>query len=85
MGLVNRLVPTPELEVSVRELASQIAANAPLTVRASKVAIGQVLRDPDKRDLARCNRLLQDCFESDDFVEGKRAFMEKRQPVFNGR
>ena len=66
-------------------MAGQIAANAPLTVRASKFAIGQVLRDPDKRDLEHCNRLLQDCFESEDFVEGKRAFMEKRQPVFRGR
>lgn len=85
MGLINRLVPTDELEASVRELAGQIAANAPLTIRASKVAIGQVLRDPDKRDLTRCNQLLLDCFESEDFVEGKRAFLEKRQPVFNGR
>ncbi len=85
MGLVNRVVPVEELETSVRELASQIAANAPLTVRASKIGIGQALLDPDKRDLARCNRVLQDCFESEDFVEGKRAFLEKRPPVFKGR
>ncbi len=85
MGLINRVVPIAELESSVRELAQQIAANAPLTVRASKAAIGQAIRDPEKRDVARCNRLLQDCFESEDFIEGQRAFLEKRKPVFKGR
>jgi len=84
MRLVNRVVAVDELESSVRELARQIAANAPLTVRASKAAIVQAGRDPEKRDIDRCNRLLQDCFESEDFVEGKRAFLEKRQPVFKG-
>jgi enoyl-CoA hydratase/carnithine racemase len=85
IGLVNRVVPRAELEPTVRELAESIAANAPLTVRACKVSILQVLRDSDTRDVDLCNRLIAECFESADFAEGRRAFFEKRPPRFEGR
>ncbi len=84
MGLVNRVVPDADLEAQVREFADTIAANAPLTVNSVKFIVGEVLKDASERDLAKCAALVQACFASRDYVEGRRAFMEKRKPVFAG-
>ncbi len=85
IGLVNRVVPAGRLEEEVMELARSIRANAPLTVAACKAAIREALRDPDRRDLARVARLVEACFRSEDYLEGQRAFREKRAPRFSGR
>ena len=85
MGLVNRVVARPALEPAVVDLARRIADNAPLTVRAAKFAVRQCASDPDARDLDEAARLVEACFRSEDYVEGRRAFMEKRRPVFRGR
>lgn len=85
MGLVNRVVPVAELEEYVRGYAATIAGNAPLTIRAVKKTVGEALKDPGKRDEAAVKAAVDACFTSDDYKEGRRAFMEKRRPAFQGR
>ena len=84
MGLVNRVVSSAELESTAHELAESIAANAPLTLLASKAAVNEGTRDPQDRDLAKIEAMVERCFASEDYVEGRRAFMEKRAPRFKG-
>ncbi len=85
MGLVNRVVPEAQIDASVREFAEMIAANAPLTVRAMKRILGELAKDVEDRDPEACERLVRECFASQDYIEGRRAFVEKRKPVFVGR
>lgn len=84
MGLVNRVVPDGELEAYVQNYAETIAGNAPLTVDSVKFIVEQVLTDESRRDLKTCEDMVQACFASQDYTEGRRAFMEKRKPVFTG-
>ena len=84
MHLVNRVVPDADIESYVKEYAETIAGNAPLTVNSVKFIVGEVLKDESKRDLARCEALVKQCFASKDYAEGRKAFMEKRKPVFVG-
>lgn len=85
IGLVNDVVPAAELEARVRSCAAMIAENAPLTIRSAKVTINEILKDPEKRDMAAVEGLTRLCMDSQDYAEGRRAFMEKRKPNFIGR
>jgi enoyl-CoA hydratase/carnithine racemase len=84
MGLVNRVVPAENLEAYVKDYTDTISANAPLTVNAVKFIANQTVVDAGERDLDRCAALVKRCFDSNDFIEGRRAFMEKRKPAFTG-
>jgi len=85
MGLVNRVVADAELENYVKDYADTIAGNAPLTVDAVKFIVKQVATDESRRDLKKADEMVKACFDSDDYKEGRKAFMEKRKPVFTGR
>jgi enoyl-CoA hydratase len=82
--LVDQVVTEEELEQTVAAYADRIAGNAPLTIATMKFVTSQLLKDPDARDVARCDAMVQGCFESNDYIEGRRAFMEKRKPEFTG-
>ncbi len=84
MGLVNRVVPQAELETYVKGVTDMICANAPLTIKAVKFTVGEVVKEDSKRNLARSTELVEQCFASRDYTEGRTAFMEKRKPVFTG-
>jgi enoyl-CoA hydratase len=83
MGLVNRLLPDAELDDYVRKVALDLSANAPLTIAASKAIINAAVAPHG--DFSEGRELVARCMKSADYVEGRRAFMEKRPPRFQGR
>jgi enoyl-CoA hydratase len=85
MGFVSRVVPAADLDATVDEWTAQVAENAPLTIIAGKRAIAEVLKDPADRDMGTLGTMIHACVTSDDYREGRTAFMEKRTPNFRGR
>src|ERR1700761_1646525 len=85
IGLINRVVEAEELEDVTIAYAQTLAANAPLSIRASKFFINQLGLERSQRDETRMEAMQREAENSDDFKEATRSFVEKRKPVFHGR
>ena len=84
-GLVQLTAPAQTFDAVVQDYVEKVVANAPLTLRAGKQMIRQFQQLPANTDLEQMRALMQQCFDSEDYAEGKRAFAEKRPPEFRGR
>ncbi len=85
MGLINRMMPRSMLNAYVDDYASMIAGNAPMTIFAAKTVIDELGKPESLRDNDLCDQVVDDCFASNDYKEGRAAFMEKRKPNFQGK
>lgn len=84
IGLVNKVVAVAEFEKHVLDYAAALAIHAPLTVAAVKHTMIDMSKDPAEQDMASCQKMMDACFASQDYIEGRTAFSEKRKPVFLG-
>ena len=85
IGLINRVVDAEELEANTIAYAEVLAANAPLSMHASKYFINQLGLERAQRDEPRMEAMQREAAASEDFKEATRSFVEKRKPVFQGR
>ncbi len=85
IGLVSRVCEPDQLPALLAEYTGALDVNAPLTIRTAKAIMAQVLKPSPDLDMELCTRMIRGCFDSADYAEGRKAFMEKRKPVFTGK
>jgi enoyl-CoA hydratase len=85
MGFINKVVADEDLETYIQEYAERIAGNAPLTISHIKKVTIEAVKDVADRDMDSVTEAFNKCFNSEDYKEGRRAFMEKRKPEFQGK
>jgi enoyl-CoA hydratase len=85
MGLVHRVIPDAQLEEFVNGVLKTLAENAPLAIANSKTLIEEYVKSSGQPDQARMSAAMDRCTRSADYEEGRKAFMEKRKPKFQGK
>jgi enoyl-CoA hydratase len=85
MGLVHQILPTEALENFVGEVLQTLCENAPLSIANTKTIVEEYVKSAGAPDAARMRSAIERCAKSEDYREGRRAFMEKRKPRFTGR
>jgi enoyl-CoA hydratase/carnithine racemase len=85
MGLVHRVLPDTELERYVDDVISTLCENAPLSIANTKTILEEYVKSSGVPDPERMRAAIGRCAKSADYIEGRRAFMEKRKPRFTGK
>lgn len=85
MGFVSQVHPFEQFESLTSTYIQMVSENAPLTMTAAKSAINHFLKGPSEGDVSQINVLIESCYSSEDYSEGRKAFAEKRTPQFKGR
>lgn len=85
MGLVHRVLPDAELDAYVDGVIATLLENAPLAIANSKTLLEEYAKAEGAPDHERMRNAIERCAKSEDYQEGRRAFMEKRKPQFRGK
>jgi len=85
MGLVHQVFPDAELESSVGKILQTLCENAPLSIANTKTILEEYVKSSGAPDAGRMRAAIERCAKSEDYKEGRRAFMEKRKPRFEGK